>query len=83
MARLGVEIVIIKISLDSVICLPPSPGHGSDNCEYLIDIFMAKVKSSYDLIDVSEVCNVYRPKTTLDPTVKFEIIFRKNKTVTP
>ena len=70
--------------LDSVvICLPPSEGHGSDNCEYLIDIFMAKVKSSYDLIDVSEVYNVYRPKTTPNPTVKFELIFRKNKPLPP
>ena len=64
--------------LDIVVNLPPSEGHGS-NCEYLYDIFMVEVKSSYDLIGVSEVCNVYRPKTTFNSTVKFQLIFLKNK----
>ena len=48
--------------LDFVACLLPSGGHGSKNGEYLIDSFKAVVESSYNVIGVFEICNVFHPK---------------------
>jgi len=46
--------------LDFVACLPPSRGHESAKCEYLIDRFKAEVEGSYVLIGAFEICIVFR-----------------------
>ena len=53
--------------LDFVACLPPSWDDGSEKCEYLIDRFMAEAESSYVLIGVFEICNVFRSKARSIP----------------
>ena len=45
--------------LDFVACLPPSGGEGKEKYEYLIDRFKAEVESSYVVIVVFEICNVF------------------------
>ena len=52
--------------LDFVACLPPSGGDGSEKYEYLIDRFKAEEESSYVLIGVFEICNVFLAKGTLN-----------------
>jgi len=69
--------------LDLVACLPPSGGHGSENCQYLIDRFKAEVESPHNLIGEFEICNVFRSKAGSSIPSEmwpFSVVLKKDET---